>query len=316
MSDKSNDQGRAYEFACLLALKNEISKIRSAEIIENSSYFAAKHAFDSVDENIRNTLQLSALSATQTIFDLEPLIIEDGTDKLELMIQTDAQGELGDVRDILIIRRGISWEIGLSVKHNHFAVKHSRLAKSIDFGEKWFGIPCSDQYWNDINPIFSYLETEKQNKKMWRELPSKEDDVYIPLLEAFVSEIKRSYSAHPEIPKRMVEYLLGKFDFYKVISVDTKHFTQIQTFNLRGTLNQGGRYSPKIAIPTTSLPTRIVSIDFKPNSTHTIELYLDGGWQFSFRIHNASTYVETSLKFDIQIIGMPTTIITINTHWN
>jgi hypothetical protein len=43
---------------------------------------------------------------------------------------------------------------------------------------------------------------------------------------------------------------------------------------------------------------------------------MDGGWQFNFRIHNASTYVEPSLKFDIQIIGMPTTIISINCSWN
>lgn len=38
-------------------------------------------------------------------------------------------------------------------------------------------------------------------------------------------------------------------------------------------------------------------------------------WQFSFRIHNASTKVETSLKFDIQIIGMPTTIVSIDCRW-
>jgi len=43
---------------------------------------------------------------------------------------------------------------------------------------------------------------------------------------------------------------------------------------------------------------------------------MDGGWQFSFRIHNASTKVETSLKFDIQIVGMPTTIISIDCKWN
>ena len=42
---------------------------------------------------------------------------------------------------------------------------------------------------------------------------------------------------------------------------------------------------------------------------------MDGGWQFNFRIHNASTKVETSLKFDIQIVGMPATIISINCSW-
>lgn len=43
--------------------------------------------------------------------------------------------------------------------------------------------------------------------------------------------------------------------------------------------------------------TRIVSLDFKPNSLNTLELYLDNKRQFTFRIHNASSEVETSLKF-------------------
>ena len=114
----------------------------------------------------------------------------------------------------------------------------------------------------------------------------------------------------------MVEYLLGEFDFYKVISIDSKRITQIQSYNLHGTLNKSTKtISPKIQIPAVMLPTRIVSFDYKPNSSNTVELYMDGGWQFNFRIHNASTKVEQSLKFDIQIIGMPTTIISINCSW-
>ena len=61
--------------------------------------------------------------------------------------------------------------------------------------------------------------------------------------------------------------------------------------------------------------TRIVSLDFKSNSLNTLELYLDNKWQFTFRIHNASSKVETSLKFDIQIVGMPTSIISIDSKW-
>jgi hypothetical protein len=70
-----------------------------------------------------------------------------------------------------------------------------------------------------------------------------------------------------------------------------------------------------IVIPISELPTRIVSFDFKPGSNNTLELYMDGGWQFSFRIHNASSRVEASLKFDIQIVGMPATIISIDCKW-
>lgn len=115
----------------------------------------------------------------------------------------------------------------------------------------------------------------------------------------------------------MVEYLLGEFDFYKVISIDMKKTTRIQSYNLHGKLNQSTKTtSPKIKIPVVSLPTRIVSLEFKPESSNTVEFYMDGGWQFNFRIHNASTKVEISLKFDIQIVGMPTTIISIDCKWN
>ena len=317
MSSKSNNQGRAYEFSYLIILFEEISKIRPVKIEKNSSYFASEKAWNTLNNTEKTIYKVSALAGVNTIFDLEPLILDDGDDELELKIQSDDKGKEGDVRDVLIIRRGIEWEIGLSVKHNHFAVKHSRLSKNLDFGKKWYGINCPKKYWEDIKPIFDYLDIEKQKGSKWSDLPKKEDDVYIPLLNAFKGELElQNRLFGKDIPKLMVEYLLGEFDFYKVIGIDSKRITQIQSYNLRGTLNkQGNSRKRSLELPISTLPTRIVSLEYKPNSKNTLELYLDGGWQFSFRIHNASTKVETSLKFDIQIIGMPTTIISIDCRW-
>ena len=317
MSKKSNNQGRAYEFSYLISLYEEISKVRSVKIETNSSYYAAERAWNTLSESEKTMYKISSLTGVNTLFELEPLILDDGKDELELKIQSDDNGEKGDVRDVLIIRRGIEWEIGLSVKHNHFAVKHSRLSKKIDFGKKWYGIACSDQYWLDIKPIFDYLDEEKKKGTKWRDLLSKEDDVYVPLLNAFKEELERqNLLFNKDIPRLMVEYLLGEFDFYKVIGIDNKKITRIQSFNLRGTLNKQGKNRKRnIELPISSLPTRIVSLEYKPGSKNTLELYLDGGWQFSFRIHNASTKVEPSLKFDIQIIGMPVTIISIDCKW-
>ena len=316
MSSKSNNQGRAYEFACLTALNDEIKKLRPVEIETTDGYDAAKRAWNNIDNSLQVVMEESALAAVETLFELEPLIVEDGDDELVLKIQQDSRGEEGDVRDILIVRRNIEWEIGLSLKHNHFAVKHSRLSRSLDFGDKWFGVPCSKKYWEDIKPIFDYLVEEKFKGTNWSELPAKEVDVYIPLLTAFMNEVRRSNENDDSIPSRMVEYLLGEFDFYKVVGIDNKRITQIQTFNLHGTLNQSSKKEmPKMRIPIASLPSRIVSLEFKPDSTNTIELYMDGGWQFSFRIHNASTKVEPSLKFDVQILGIPTAIMTIECKW-
>lgn len=316
MSSKSNDQGRAYEYVTLLTLEREISKIRKAEVERNSSFYASQSAYGSISESQQKCLKAAAEAMVPTIFELEPLITESGTDVVTLLIQQDERGEEGDVRDILIIRNSLRWEIGLSLKHNHFAVKHSRLSPTIDFGEKWYGHCCSNEYKTDIKPVFDKLREYKAKGCIWREIADKEATVYKPILEAFKEEVLRSYEAYKDTPARLVEYLLGKFDFYKVVGIDRKRITEIQPYNLHGCLNKPSRSKrSQIVVPVCELPTRIVALDFKPGSGNTVELYMDKGWQFSFRIHNASTKVEPSLKFDIQIIGMPTTIMTINCQW-
>lgn len=311
MSNKSNNQGRAYEFAYLINLEYEISKYRKVKVLENSSYDAAKKAWDSLNDIERGIYETSALAGIGKIFELEPLILENSDSEVELSIQSDDKGKNADVRDILIKRNDISWEIGLSIKHNHFAVKHSRLSKKLDFGQKWYGFKCSDNYWSEIKPIFDFLDNSKGLK--WSELHNKEDNVYIPLLNAFRNEILQQYALNQEkVAKSMVEYLLGEFDFYKLISIDKKQITQIQAYNMHGDLGRKSQFE----IPLVCLPNQIIYLDFKKDSKNTLELYLNNGWQFSFRIHNASTMVESSLKFDVQIIGMPVSVLTINCIWS
>ncbi|MBE6300945.1 MAG: HaeIII family restriction endonuclease [Parabacteroides distasonis] len=317
MSNASNNQGRAYEFVCLNSLYDAISKIRQAKIDINSSYIAAESAWSTLSSAEKSLYTLSAQSTIDTIFALEPNIVEKSSDVLSLYIQIDQKGEDADVRDIIIERKDIIWEIGLSIKHNHKAVKHSRIAKTLDFGTKWYGIPCSKEYWNDVKPIFDYLEVEKNKGTYFRDLESKEDQVYVPLLNAFVKEVTAQVNANSVVPRKMIEYLLCKYDFYKVISIDTKRLTTIQSFNMYGTLNLPSKVeNPKIKVPVINLPTSLLYIGFKPQSKTTVVMCFDNGWQFSFRIHNAKDIVETSLKFDIQIIGMPANVnIKYNCKW-
>ena len=241
----------------------------------------------------------------------------DENDIIELSINKDSDAEQGDVRDIVIKRGEIQWEIGLSMKHNHFAAKHSRLSPSIDFGKKWYGTPCDQSYWKNVKPIFDNLKELKKNRVAWHDMNDKENSVYVPLLTAFKEEMLRAYQQSPEITKKLISYLLGIKDFYKVVSVDRKHLTEFQSFNLRGELNKDGKnHKATIFIPIAQLPDEIISLRFKPQSQTTLELYLNNGWSLSFRIHNASTIIEPSLKFDIQFIGVPKDIITINCTWN
>lgn len=317
MSNRSNDQGRAFEYIFVNVLKEGIEKRRIVKIEENSSYIAAKKAWGNIDEVMQKTLRKGALASCNKLFEAEVLLTEDGKAPVFLKLQPDKAGERGDVRDVLAIRGDLDWEIGFSLKHNHFAVKHSRLSKNLDFGKSWYDVPCSKEYWDGIAPIFGVLENFKNDKKLWRDIPDKAKTIYVPLLDEFATELARVNERDHDLPKKIVEYLLGKFDFYKIVSKDLEKKTEIQAYNLHGDLNKKGLYSgPLMEIPLTELPSRIIHVGIIPDSNNTVELVLDKGWSFTFRIHNASTKVETSLKFDIQIIGMPISVITINCPWD
>ena len=200
MSNQSNVFGRAYEYICIETLNTEINKHRKSIIEDSSTYEIAKECWNIIDKETKETFEQSALTAVYSIFDLEPMITEKDDDCLVLKMQKDQEGKIGDVRDIIIIRNEEKWEIGLSIKHNHFAVKHSRLGPKLDFGERWYGIKCSNDYWNDIAPIFELINSKKEQGLKWSDLENKDKDVYIPLLNAFMNEIKRNADKHPDLP--------------------------------------------------------------------------------------------------------------------
>ena len=84
-----------------------------------------------------------------------------------------------------------------------------------------------------------------------------------------------------------------------------------------GTLNQASKtQKPSLEVPAMELPTTLLFMDFKHKSKTTVIMSFDNGWQFSFRIHNAKDMVEPSLKFDVQIVGMPPAVnIKFNCKW-
>ena len=317
MTNESDRYGRAFEFACLCVLNSEISKRCKTHVIKDNCYFQRQEAWNSFSDKEWYSFRTGIKAAIPTLFDMEPMIFEDNESIIELSFLNDNVGESGDVRDIILKRPDMRWEIGFSIKHNHFAVKHSRLSSKIDFCNKWFGSKCSDEYRFRIEPIFDYLQNEKKKGSKWGELPDKNGDVYVPLLKAFIDEVEGQYkSIGSEVPRKMVEYLLGEFDFYKLISIEAKRITEIKSFNLHGTLNKSSKTNkPKIMVPVALLPDEIINMRIKPDSNTTVELTLNNGWAFSFRIHNASTKVEPSLKFDIQFIGVPPTILSFNCIW-
>lgn len=301
-------KGKAFEYSCLHTLYNILKEDQDVIVEDTSAFNVAKNYYNDLDLNTTINMDKGANAAISIILQVEPQLQNPFENSpLILAIQEDSEGVVGDVRDILCIRRQNGWEIGLSCKHNHTAVKHSRLSDVNDFGKSWFDISCSKQYFNEIIPVFSELRNMKSKSIYWRDIKDKEKKYYIPILNAFINELKRLDGNNPRIiPERLLKYLLGHHDFYKIISKDSRKTTQVQCFNIYGTLNRNvGKIKSLINIPKLPMPNRIFDISFKPNSNNTIIVTLDNGWTVSMRIHNASSLVEPSLKFDVQLTGVP-----------
>ncbi len=310
MSDKSNNQGRAYEYAWCLALEQKLSVLKKVIVDKQNGFNACYRAYESLEKSLQDRYLESAKQGVLLLLDCEPLlseVIESLQNEITLSLQKDKLGEIGDVRDILIYFDRFC--IGLSIKHNHDALKHSRLSKDLDFGKKWLGVGVSQNYKDTIKPLFEKLENAKKEGMLWRDFPNKEQEIYAPLLQAFKKEVLRiDENKKNKVPQKMVEYLLGKYDFYKAILLEREQKTKLEAYHFHNTLNRSVKNKPKRIIPLSKLPTRMIYFDFKPKSFNTLELVLDEGWSFSLRIHNASSRVEPSLKFDIKLLSKPESV--------
>jgi len=302
--------GKAFEYALLTQLDEKLREKTSIEIIKNSSYEIAKMCFETLSNSHSSEYLLTASFAINFLIDIEPRLSNDlgPNDLLQLEILTDHQGELGDVRDVIAVRLLQKWEIGISAKNNHHAVKHSRLSSSIDFGMKWLGLGVSSEYFNQVKPIFNNLNkirNESLRTKRWSDLGDYQSSVYVPILEAFINELIKLNEQNPKlVASRLVSYLVGNKDFYKIIK--SKNNVEIHAYNINGTLNLSfGEIRPKYITPIVPLPSEILDIQFKNNSKTTIIVTMNNDWELSFRIHNASSKVESSLKFDINLIKSP-----------
>ncbi|WP_151193455.1 HaeIII family restriction endonuclease [Cysteiniphilum sp. JM-1] len=305
--------GKAFEYALLKEFKEKLHNHTTIEVIENSSFFVAQACFDKLLPNEQSRYLLTSSFAVNFLMDIEPRLANDfgKEDVLQLEILSDQLGQGGDVRDVLIVRLLQKWEIGISAKNNHHAVKHSRLSNKLDFGEKWLNMKSSEKYFENIYPIFSRLKKikeESQGIKKWSEIGDYHEEVYKPILIAFKHELIDLYNQSPStVPINLLAYLVGRHDFYKVIQ--NRKGVEIQAYNLYGTLNLSFRsIAPKFQTPLVKAPTKILDLSFKSGSKNTLILSMDNDWKISFRIHNASSKVEPSLKFDIQLLSSPKTL--------
>lgn len=272
-----SESGRAWEYG----LARVAADIFAVPLAVNNPRNAAQISYDYLNEQERTRIDNAASEA------LVFLRAHDNAlnNTAGVIMQSDMRGREGDVRDV-IVQTSKGEEIGISAKHRHKAVKHSRLSPQIDFGDQWYGQVCSEEYHRSVAPIWNRLSVAWVEGRMWRDIPDKAQTIYAPVVRAFMAEVRSAPAA------RLLCYMLGKYDFYKVIKDNGN--VLLQSFNLRGSLGWGKR------LP---MPRRIIDVEQTRDTTAVITF--DRGWSLSFRLHNAESKAMPTMKFDVNLVGTP-----------
>lgn len=305
--------GKAFEWSIALSL----SDMAQVEITESLAATKARESFEEIDTKLRDRFVSASNLAVHHILSLEKnrsAVVEARS--VSLSKDSDGKGKGLDlpavVSDVFLV--GGSDKLGISCKSNSDAYKHSRLSGSIDFVKKW-GISesgASPEYWASVGPVFEELARIRQDgpgTPYFKNFPAKNDRFVLPVLNAWAEELKRQFASMSAEGKRLaterlVSYLIGKDDFYKVICrIRPRQEVEIQGINLHS----------QLATPKTPMPTDFLQVQkLYPKKPLTRTVQLNHGMGFNFRLHTASSKVEPSLKFDITPESLPPSLVYTN----
>ena len=316
--------GKAIEYACLAALAAHLSA-RGA-IVEIQAHAPAvrtgRRRFDALSPAARPAYEAGARAGIGMLAAAEPRLLTPQGARHTLTLQIDALGAVGDVSDLLLSRAD-GWQLGVLVKHNSDAAKHPRLSRSLDFARAWFGSPASPAYFAGIKPVFDELATYARTSSHWSALALSDEDkaarFYKPVLAALASEIRAQMTRSPALAANMIRYMTGRRDFYKLIVTIKTGRTELLAFNFDGELGRAANgivADDSASPPRLPLPTRLLTIDFKPRSLNTLVARFDQGWTLAMRLHSASSRVENSLKLDVRLTETPAVLRRAATVWH
>ncbi len=309
--------------ACVKAFKNILDREGVPYVIRHdaeSQYF--KQLWEESDDE-KDLAYKQAAPAIERIVSHEPYIFETAGEPLCIRLNyLDRQLERDSFGEILLERADLDWRFAISVKNDakiisalpvadrELDMKKDEIKNSFngidDFGDRILGIPCSNEYFDDINEIL--LNIAPRDSENWSELVKDESFVYgsliTPMLMAIAREFPRLLKFHPEAPQKLFDYFYGKIDYYFINPIEELKLTRIGCVNARGYLgrmpNNTNLTIPKVRFPSDLLDIRFATGQYGEISRDTLKLSFDGGWSLCITMYPVyDTYGE--LGFDVQV---------------
>ena len=264
-----------------------------------------------------------ARPAVKRILSLEPYAFKDSGDPLLIRfnylnrkLDKDSFGEL------LLERVDLDWHISISVKYDATIMASMKVAERTrytkknkvinvfneidDFGERIFSVPCSNDYFQEMNDIL--LEFEPYKKEEWLEKLKEDSFLYgkliTPMLTAIGREMRRICEYHPEVPRKLFDYFYGNYDYYYINPITQVEVTRIGAINPHGGLGRIPRSHnlnvPRIKYPTQMFDVRFATGPYGELSKDTIQFTFDHGWALCIKLFLKEENVDER-NFDMTV---------------
>ena len=261
---------------------------------------------DSKDEYIRQ-----ARPAVKRIFAREPYIFEKDGEPLRIRVNDeDRKLHEDSFGEILLERIDKDWHISFSIKSDAEVLSAMPVAdrdrtkdgdtevvynEIDDFGDRIFGVPCSNEYFDDVNAILE--KVTDHDREAWRRHLSDENFVYdkmiTPMLKAMGDEMTRICAVHPEAPRKLIDYFYGKYDYYFLKPVKELRLTRIGAVNSHKGLGRipdnDNHYTACVDFPTKLLDVRFATGKYGELSKDTLQFSFDGGWALCMTVRPVET---------------------------
>jgi hypothetical protein len=285
------------------------------ETRKDEEYDIYMKAWDEAGKDEQDLALRQAAPAAERISSNEKYLFEKSGDPLVIRLNyLTRKLDKDSFGEILLERPDIDWHISISVKSDAKVLSSMTLADRAryteknkvvnvfneidDFGEEIFQVPCSNEYFNDINEVL--LTFEPYSKEEWTEKLKDEDFLYgkliTPMLRAIAAEVPRICEYHPEAPKKLLDFFYGDFDYYFIKPIKELELTRIGSVNSHGDLGKIPG-SSNLAIKRVNFPTKLLDVRFATGeygeiSKDTLQFSFDGGWAVCLKLHMDEEHVD------------------------
>ena len=270
------------------------------EIYKDEASDMYQKLWETADAGEKALKMRQARPAIKRIIHKEPYVFIKSGGPLVLKFNDASRRMRDSFGEMLIEREDLDWRIAFSIKNDARIIASAAVADRHDaeyddhtvnvynviddFGERIFGVPCTNDYFQDMNAILEQISHDGHQE--WVERFKDDDFAYnrliTPMLSAIAREIPRICKDHPEAPAKLLDFFYSKYDYYFINPIDELEITRIGAINVHHCLgcipNNKNHYTATVDAPTELLEVRFATGPHGEISRDTIQLNFDGGW--------------------------------------